>query len=158
MYVPSYTKSTAQFLWPDEHLKCKCSNYATTLVTLVAQQYVYNKYLCSLSPFMVSYPLPKSPPPPQWGRSTFEVAFLFFCFSFTRIWRDSFKTCNLLQTRLNNKNWNISWNSKYIWKFLCDFIKAVSPIAPLIKGLPNTTILQYTIAENHETRFVGTMD
>lgn len=48
-------------LWPDEHLKCKCSNYATTLVTLVAQQYVYNKYLCSLSPFMVSYPLPKSP-------------------------------------------------------------------------------------------------
>jgi len=38
-------------LWPDEHLKCKCSNYATTLVTLVAQQYVYNKYLCSLSPF-----------------------------------------------------------------------------------------------------------
>ena len=41
--------------------KVQVQQHATTLVTLVAQQYVYNKYLCSLSPFMVSYPLPKSP-------------------------------------------------------------------------------------------------
>ena len=39
-------------LWPDEHLKCKCSNYATTLVTLVAQQYMYTTNICVLlSPF-----------------------------------------------------------------------------------------------------------
>ena len=63
-------------LWPDEHLKCKCSNYATTLVTLVAQQYVYNKYLCSLSPFMVSYPLPKSPLHHNAQRCDLPVSFL----------------------------------------------------------------------------------
>jgi len=108
-------------LWPDEHLKCKCSNYATTLVTLVAQQYVYNKYLCSLSPFMVSYPLPKSPLNHNGVKAFLKPhsEFLVIC-DFTRIWRDSFKTCNLdwitrIEISRETPKQKISATSGWLW-------------------------------------------
>jgi len=40
-------------------------------------------------------------------------------------------------------------NKKYL-----RFQDGFGPITLPIRGLPNTTILQYKIAENHETRFV----